>query len=186
MGTNYYLVKKLSRKDKDLLKNEIIDLSKKIDIFSNYNDVALISETAQNIEIQHKIHLCKMSAGWKIFWDHNNLQFWNEMSLDSLKKWIEDHKDEYDLIDEYYDYVDKARIYSLDDFWKKVEEMSQNKSLLDNESYYKKENGISNKYLEEIAKPVKIMFNDKEYTFQWRQFINQEDGSVWEINTNFC
>lgn len=124
MGTNYYRIKKASRKDKE----EVIDLI-------NSDKLELAQEKLS--EIIDKVHICKSSFGWQIRFDHNNGKYYkpNKESLDKFLR-----EDETYIEDEYGEKI------SVDDFWKFVEAHNSNpRNSFTSESYdkWEKENNPS-------------------------------------------
>lgn len=82
MGTNYYAIKNLSRKDKARVK-DLID-------HDQYEEA--------REALPREIHLCKFSWGWKTLWDHNLFKHF-QPNEESIRDFILSHK----LVDEYGD-----------------------------------------------------------------------------------
>lgn len=80
MGTNFYLRKKLSAKEKELAKQYIED--------NKYDEL--------NQLIPEDIHIGKRSAGWKFLWDAHYFKHY-EPSKPALMEWLKSGQ----IIDEY-------------------------------------------------------------------------------------
>lgn len=90
MGTNFYLRKKLSDREKLLAINSIIN--------NDYDSVREI--------LPEDIHIGKRSGGWKFHWDHNYFQYYKP-SKESLIEWLKSGQ----IVDEYGDE------FTFDQFW---------------------------------------------------------------------
>lgn len=91
MGCNVYLKKKVTSKMIAEIKSLVSEESIK--------DGTLVDEIEK---LNEKIHICKISGGWQVLFDHNNHKFYemNRKSLgDFITKQIE--SGEWELIDEY-------------------------------------------------------------------------------------
>lgn len=80
MGTNFYLRKKLSQKEKEIAKQYIEE--------NKYDEVREI--------LSEDIHIGKRSAGWKFLWDAHYFEYF-EPTKESLFDWLESGQ----IIDEY-------------------------------------------------------------------------------------
>lgn len=110
MGTNYYMERKLSYKDKQtamrLLKEDKVN-----DLISHLCDV------------NEMVHIGKCSIGWKFLFNHNNNEFYAS-TRESIDEFL--HNEEYILKDEY------GECMSVDDFWKMVD---NHQNQLDGDTY---------------------------------------------------
>lgn len=106
MGTNYYRMKKITENERQSLHdklNEFLD--------NKCNDWEL-TETLDDFKKGHAIHICKISRGWQVCFDHNWGKYYNP-NRKSLEKFLTE-KDTY-IEDEY------GRIIEYDDFWNIIE-----------------------------------------------------------------
>ena len=90
MGTNFYLRKKLSDREKLSAINSIIN--------NDYDSVREI--------LPKDIHIGKRSGGWKFHWDHNYFQYYKP-TKESLIEWLHSGI----ILDEY------GEIFTFDQFW---------------------------------------------------------------------
>lgn len=100
MGTNYYAIPKLVKKEKEILIKAIED--------ENYGLAYQM--------IPEKIHIGKSSAGWQFIFDHQN---WEHFKKE--KKSVEDFLGRCKIIDEY------GRTVTTDEFWEMIEAKSKYK-----------------------------------------------------------
>ena len=111
MGTNFFCVEKISRKQRSKIKSllrEYIGLVDKVDtacdlheLHSKYNEMILDC-------IPERIHLGKRSYGWQFLWDYHDGRYF-KANLESIKKFLKDKI----IFDE------NNEVFSLDQFLNK-------------------------------------------------------------------
>lgn len=92
MGTNFYCVEKISRKQRSKIKSllsEYAELVDKADAacdfhkqHNKYNEMLLDF-------IPEKVHLGKRSWGWQFLWDYHDGRYF-KANLDSIKEYLKD------------------------------------------------------------------------------------------------
>lgn len=174
MGTNYYLrpIKTLEE-----YKEELIERVK------NAEDVYSLKEVTEDYleEVNDGIHLCKISCGWEVCFDHNNGAHYkpNRESLNSFLR-----KDpNMGIFDEYGDQ------YTIDEFWNKVDTHNSGsrsgEPLWDSNSYEEWEKKRNPNW-----KPYNFC-NDRENVFEKFGIVthggdfHSDDGLRWATYTNF-
>lgn len=90
MGTNFYLRKKLSHKEKEIAKQYIDD--------NKYDEVREM--------LPNDIHIGKRSYGWKFLWDAHFFEYF-EPTKESLLDWLKSGQ----IIDEY------GEEFTFEQFW---------------------------------------------------------------------
>lgn len=162
MGTNFYRVKKYDSFNKELA-HYYISVGK---LLGEDSLESLIND------LKNQIHICKISAGWQVLFDHNNGEYYN-LSKKSLSKFLKEEG--YNIIDEY------GRIYSPRTFWLLVSSHNKkNHNYLCGENYTKEER-YTNYYATESEKEriqnlCGIMPIYADFKF---------NGLRWSVNTNF-
>lgn len=118
MGTNFYLRKKISNKDKEellsCLDSKYVELRKQI----NANPYGLryalddfcYEVTNDSCSYYNDIHIGKRSAGWQFLWDYHKGRYF-EANLESIKKFLSNPL--YEIIDEY------GEVFTLEQFFDK-------------------------------------------------------------------
>lgn len=106
MGTNFYLRKKVSNKDKEellsYLDSKYAELRKQI----NTNPYGLryalddfyYEVTSDLCPYNNDIHIGKRSAGWQFLWDYHGGKYYRA-SLEDIKKFLSNP--DYEIVDEY-------------------------------------------------------------------------------------
>ena len=123
MGTNYYRIKPITEEQRQ-------ELHKKLDnVLDNRGQKWDLEEALEIIEKEHQTHICKLSFGWQVCFDHNWGKYYkpNRKSLEEFLSeegtWIEN------------EYGDKV---SYEDFWDYVNEHNGNaRNKWTSESYRK-------------------------------------------------
>ena len=92
MGTNFFCVEKISRRQRSKIKSlrrEYIGLVDKVDtacdlheLHSKYNEIILDI-------IPERVHLGKRSYGWQFLWDFHDGRYF-KANLESIKKFLKD------------------------------------------------------------------------------------------------
>lgn len=108
MGTNFFCIEKISRRQRSKIKSllrEYIEVVDKVntacdfhELHSKYNEMILES-------IPERVHLGKRSYGWQFLWDFHNGRYF-KANLESIKKYLKDKI----IFDEY------GEVFSLDQF----------------------------------------------------------------------
>ena len=108
MGTNFFCVEKISRRQRSKIKSllrEYIGLVDKVDtacdlheLHSKYNEMILDI-------IPEKVHLGKRSYGWQFLWDYHDGRYF-KANLESIKEFLKDKI----IVDE------NNEVFSLDQF----------------------------------------------------------------------
>ena len=108
MGTNFFCIEKISRRQRSKIKSllrEYIEVVDKVntacdfhELHSKYNEMILKS-------IPERVHLGKCSYGWQFLWDFHNGRYF-KANLESIKKYLKDKI----IFDEY------GEVFSLDQF----------------------------------------------------------------------
>ena len=108
MGTNFFCVEKISRRQRSKIKSllmEYIGLVDKADtacdfheLHSKYNEMILES-------IPERVHLGKRSHGWQFLWDYHDGRYF-KANLESIKEYLKDKI----IFDE------NKEVFSLDQF----------------------------------------------------------------------
>ena len=133
MGTNFYFRKKTV--DAPRLYSIVDNLNVEVkSVLAKYNDLMQSArlemgiESYDEFELQHgfylpdrhsdfgDIHVGKMSAGWKPLMQANK----HFQSIQTLKQWYDQSKDEYNFINEYEDIV------SFEEYLLEIHEWNQN------------------------------------------------------------
>ena len=115
MGTNFYLRKKVSNKDKkellSYLDSKYAELRKQIAANPYGLRYALDDfyyEVASDLcPYNDDIHIGKRSAGWQFLWDYHKGRYF-DANLESIKKFLSNP--EYEIIDEY------DKVFTLEQF----------------------------------------------------------------------
>ena len=108
MGTNFFCIEKISRRQRSKIKSllrEYIEVVDKVntacdfhELPSKYNEMILES-------IPERVHLGKRSYGWQVLWDVHNGRYF-KANLESIKKYLKDKI----IFDE------NSEVFSLDQF----------------------------------------------------------------------
>lgn len=170
MGTNYYLIKKKNKANKELEEKK-----EKIISYVKDNEFTVAQEALEELcnDYDCGIHIGKKSCGWRFLFDHNREKYYT-----STRKSIEDFikNNDLDIKDEY------GHIISYDEFWKMVDD-----SMLDPDNIGNRE------YDEEEARDGRYQYcyhsyPDKEvagkYNISHSEYYN--DGLRFSDRTDFC
>lgn len=163
MGTNFYRVKKYDSFNKELA-HYYISVGK---LLGEDSLESLIND------LKNQIHICKISAGWQVLFDHNNGEYYN-LSKKSLSKFLKEEG--YNIIDEY------GQIYSSKAFWQLVSSHNKNEHNNFYGEIYAKEVRDTNYYATESEK--ERIQNLCGITPIYADF--QSNGLRWSVHTNFC
>ena len=92
MGTNFFCVEKISRRQRSKIKSllrEYIGLVDKVDIACDFHELhSKYNEMISDI-IPEKVHLGKRSHGWQFLWDYHDGRYF-KANLGSIKKFLKD------------------------------------------------------------------------------------------------
>lgn len=134
MGTNYYRVKPIPKEDRDKL-HEMLD-----GVLDSKEYKYNLEEEFERVLKENEVHICKMSLGWQVCFDHNWGKYYqpNRKSLEAFLSepytWIQD---------EY------GKKYTCKEFWEKVRIHNENpKNNWTSESYreYEDSQGTGYRY----------------------------------------
>lgn len=108
MGTNFYCKKPISKKNREMVVEQLNALIKEVENeCNNINLQDIILDYGENIEtlLPERIHLGKRSHGWQFLWNYHNGKYF-DANLNSIKVFLEDK-----II-----YNEYGRVFSLDGF----------------------------------------------------------------------
>ena len=92
MGTNFFCVEKISRRQRSKIKSllmEYIGLVDKADTACDFHELhSKYNEMILDI-IPEKVHLGKRSHGWQFLWDYHDGRYF-KANLESIKKFLKD------------------------------------------------------------------------------------------------
>lgn len=158
MGTNYYATIPIKKRDKERAK-KLIDA----------NELEEAINLVDQMKKSQNIHLGKRSAGWKFFFDSNDLKYF-EPTREGLNRFFSDNhviiKDEY------------GKVFTVDEFWENIEDVLC--KGWDLETYYR-DNPEELKYFCE-SKSSKIF--DKYNPNVFGEFYS--DGLRFSTFSDFC
>lgn len=112
MGTNFYLKRKLTKEQKEEIKN-LIDLD------GDYDEIV------NKLYDCHPIHIGKRSCGWTFLWDAHKFEYFKP-TRESLEEFLRSGQ----IIDEY------NREFTYDQFWNEEIKDWLDNNLLDLDKYY--------------------------------------------------
>lgn len=191
MGTNYYR-KHIPTEDEIKLMHQMIDEGKfesKRGYWSSETEEIISDDVITSVsdlidDVVKEIHLCKMSMGWQVGFDHNWGKYYNP-SRESINKFLSEPNTK--IVDEY------GEDFTVEEFWRKVDEHNASKNnTWDSESYNKweeeraiKEGRTWNNYLckEDINK-CKEYFSQFIKKFRDNDF-ESVDGLRFAVFTDF-
>ena len=108
MGTNFFCVEKISRRQRSKIKSllmEYIGLVDKADTACDFHELhSKYNEMISDI-IPERVHLGKRSHGWQFLWDYHDGRYF-KANLESIKKFLKDKI----IFDE------NKEVFSLDQF----------------------------------------------------------------------
>ena len=108
MGTNFFCVEKISRKQRSKIKSllrEYIGLVDKVDTACDFHELHSKYNKMISDIIPERVHLGKRSYGWQFLWDYHDGRYF-KANLESIKKFLKDKI----IVDEY------GEVFSLDQF----------------------------------------------------------------------
>lgn len=109
MGTNFFCVEKISRRQRSKIKallREYIGLVDKADTACDFHELhSKYNEMILDI-IPERVHLGKRSCGWQFLWDFHDGRYF-KANLESIKEYLKDKI----IFDEY------GEVFSLDQFF---------------------------------------------------------------------
>lgn len=107
MGTNYYRIKPITEEQRQ-------ELHKKLDnVLDKRGQRFDLEQALEEVENEHRVHICKSSCGWQVCFDHNWGKYYkpNRKSLEAFLSeegtWIEDESGDRISYDEFWNMVDK-------------------------------------------------------------------------------
>lgn len=164
MGTNYYAWKIPS---KDQLDEVVSMASSLLNTPDNYSGFNSLGELAR--ELNREIHICKMSSGWKVLFNHNNGEYY-DLSRESLTNFL---KNDHIIFDEY------GQEFTVEKFWDKVDNHNSHNFMTNEEYFNKSQNAIE--FLNFYNLPeIEEKFNVKA---PYGDFI--KNGLRWSCSTDF-
>ena len=147
MGTNYYRKPILTKERREKMI-KLIDEGK----YRSYDEDPESSVMNMVDDLDRGVHICKMSWGWKVNFDHNWGKYYklNRKSIDKFLK-----EPGYTIEDEY------GEVFTPEEFWQEVDGHNNNpKNNWVSKTYdeYERKNGNYYSYLctEDIAKCAKV------------------------------
>lgn len=148
MGTNYYRIKPITKKEFQELHIKLNDLlNRKIQDYEFIEELNKVRE-------EHEVHICKCSLGWQTCFDHNWGKYYqpNKRSLENFLleegTWIEN------------EYGNKINYV---EFWDIINEHNKNPNNKWTSKSYKEETGDVNNYLKEcIVECKKVLGIDSK------------------------
>ena len=108
MGTNFFCVEKISRKQRSKIKSllrEYIGLVDKVDTACDFHELHSKYNKMISDIIPERVHLGKRSYGWQFLWDYHDGRYF-KANLESIKKFLKDKI----IFDE------NKEVFSLDQF----------------------------------------------------------------------
>ena len=108
MGTNFFCVEKISRKQRSKIKSllrEYIGLVDKVDTACDFHELHSKYNKMISDIIPERVHLGKRSYGWQFLWDFHDGRYF-KANLESIKKFLKDKI----IFDE------NKEVFSLDQF----------------------------------------------------------------------
>lgn len=108
MGTNFFCVEKISRKQRSKIKSllrEYIGLVDKVDTVCDFHELHSKYNKMISDIIPERVHLGKRSYGWQFLWDYHDGRYF-KANLESIKKFLKDKI----IFDE------NKEVFSLDQF----------------------------------------------------------------------
>jgi len=174
MGTNYYRVNIPSKEDITKI-HEMVDEQL-------FNAISNATDTVESFiyDKTKSIHICKISGGWKVAFDHNWGKYY-EPNRASLEKFLSEPntiiKDEY------------GEVFSPEEFWRLVEDHNNSKRSdgnepFDSKSYIEHERALGHYYdyiYTEDRNKCKGIFGIQT---QFGDFTI--DGLRFSVSSNFC
>ena len=108
MGTNFFCVEKISRRQRSKIKSllrEYIEVVDKVNTACDFHELhSKYNEMILDI-IPEKVHLGKRSHGWQFLWDYHDGRYF-KANLESIKEFLKDKI----IVDE------NNEVFSLDQF----------------------------------------------------------------------